>query len=156
MGYVTATQLDAQGYLTAVPNTYPTYTAIEAMGYVTQDSLSGNSYAGYSYVYSAYTYILNIINEDELVTSTSLNDHNTRISTLENAGYAGYAYVYAAYTYILDKLQNADINIDLSSYAGYSYVYSAYSYLIDAIVDNELIFAHATSSLNTRLSTLKC
>ena len=76
LGYITYTQLSAQGYLTSVPNTYPTYTAIEAMGYAT-----------YSYVQSAYAYILNIINEDELVTSTALNDHNTRISTLENAGY---------------------------------------------------------------------
>ena len=116
LGYITETQLSAQGYLTAVPNTYPTYTAIEAMGYITQSSLSSNSYAGYAYVYSAYSYILNIIKEDELVTSTAINDHNTRITALENAGYAGYAYVYSAYSYILDKLQNTGANVDLSTY----------------------------------------
>lgn len=34
--YVTKDELSAQSYLTTVPNTYPTYVAIESMGYMTQ------------------------------------------------------------------------------------------------------------------------
>ena len=42
--YVSKTELSAQSYLTSIPNTYATYAAISAMGYVTQTQLDNAGY----------------------------------------------------------------------------------------------------------------
>ncbi len=60
---------------------------LSGLGYITQASLDSNSYAGYSYVYAAYSYVLNTIYDNEFVTATVLNYHNDRLEVLENAGY---------------------------------------------------------------------
>ncbi len=46
--YITKTDLSSQSYLTSIPNTYPTYTAIEGMSYVSKTELSGQSYVSSS------------------------------------------------------------------------------------------------------------
>ena len=42
--YITKTDLSSQSYLTSIPNTYPTYTAIEGMSYVSKTELSAAGY----------------------------------------------------------------------------------------------------------------
>lgn len=57
---------------------------LSGLGYITQASLDSNSYAGYAYVYAAYSYLITSITDNELVISTALNNHESRIDTLEN------------------------------------------------------------------------
>lgn len=67
--YPTYAAISAMGYLTAVPNTYPTYTAIQAMGYATQayvtnaiDAIPGVDLTGYATETYVMTAIGNVIN----------------------------------------------------------------------------------------------
>ena len=72
--YISKEELSSQSYLTEIPNTYPTYSAISEMGYITsipseyitQTVLSNQSYAGYTYVYDSYAYIIGKIHALEL------------------------------------------------------------------------------------------
>ena len=60
---------------------------LNSSGFITQIDLSSNSYAGYAYVYAAYSYIMNAIIDNEYVISGTFNDQNDRLTVLENAGY---------------------------------------------------------------------
>ncbi len=91
--YVSKAELSECGYLTAVPNDYPTYAAISGMAYITAADVSAMGYI--TSIPSEY------ITQDEL----SANSYLTSVP----AGYATEAYVSAA---IADLVSTAPATLD--------------------------------------------
>ena len=186
-GYlITAKTYDNTSYKITIPLatgakpgvTYITYTYLSqtfqpAGTYVTKTELSSQSYAGYSYVYSAYNYVLDVIEENEFIIAQAFQAYVTK-TALSSQSYAGYSYVYNAYNYVLDNYVSKDdlssqaylTQTDLSNqsyltqatlssqaYAGYSYVYDAYNYVLNVIEENESIVAQALVDLNEKITT---
>ena len=86
-------ELSAQGYITTFQETDPVFTASVAHGIsasdisnwndkLSQADLSAQAYAGYSYVYAAYSYILDTIVDNELVIAVALTDLDERITII--------------------------------------------------------------------------
>ena len=121
--------------------------------YLNENILS--QYAGYSYVYDAYSYVLQAIEDNEYVTAYGLIQLNDRINGIDLSAYAlkttlnsyvtytnakkwypSYAYVqtyYPTYTYLNEKLTNIDLSTYVSktelsnaSYITYSYAFNEY------------------------------
>jgi len=118
--YVTKDELSAQSYLTAVPNTYPTYAAIESMGYMTQaasyaylsiENLRTNNNrpvqlraVGLQFISSNYTIAPREISYEYINTSTYNNAWigNITLKNYVNGRLAEIESSYATTSYVVD------------------------------------------------------
>ena len=76
--YVTYDFLSAQSYLTSIPNTYPTYTAIENMAYITMADVSACGYITANDIPSVVVPVIdeNIIPKENLTYQLGDSTHN--------------------------------------------------------------------------------
>ena len=115
-------------------------TELSNQSYVTQSSLSSNSYAGYTYVYNSYSYLIDKINDvhdqtyfyvaqgiEEIDEKTY--DFNSQVSQLD--------LIYAEV--LSDRIQNDLI----------------YSEVLSEIVENELTYTYVLSELEARITQLE-
>lgn len=151
--YVTKTELSNQSYLTAVPNNYPTYAAISAMGYITEHQSLDNyttkkDLDDITYIVSqsieeavenydnAYTWFNNVVTSNNAALTNAYSYYNNSIN--QTYGYfinmeLICAQAISEFDSNLNDNYISQTSLSNNSYAGYSYVYNAYAYVVSKI-----------------------